>query len=146
MESGDEIYFFTPAFHVFDSFSAHRIDIWGQSFPTAEHAYQWQKFRDYPEVKQEILASRSPEMAHRLAQKHKEKIYKEWHSEKVRIMKEIFCAKVNQNPDVMEVLKKTGDKEIIENSPVDDFWGNGPQKTGLNMIGKIWMEIRNELT
>ena len=37
------------------------------------------------------------------------------------------------------------DREIIENSPVNSFWGNGPDDNGQNMVGKIWMEIRKEI-
>ena len=60
-------------------------------------------------------------------------------------MEEIFRAKVLQNEDVKERLLKTGQRKIIENSPVDSFWGIGPKGDGQNMVGKIWMKIRDEL-
>lgn len=43
-ETDSAVYFFTPAFHPLDNFSAHVINIWGKEFPTAEHAFQWKKF------------------------------------------------------------------------------------------------------
>ena len=58
-------------------------------------------------------------------------------------MKQILQAKANQHDDVRDVLRKTGMREIVENSPVDDFWGGGPNKKGQNVVGKIWMNIRD---
>ena len=40
----------------------------------------------------------------------------------------------------------TGDRTLIENSWRDDFWGWGPNRDGQNMLGKLWMEVRAELT
>ena len=28
----------------------------------------------------------------------------------------------------------------------DDFWGWGPQRDGQNMLGKLWMEVRAQIT
>jgi predicted NAD-dependent protein-ADP-ribosyltransferase YbiA (DUF1768 family) len=42
-------------------------------------------------------------------------------------------------------LLETGDREIIENSPVDSYWGIGPDGRGENMVGKILMRLRKEL-
>lgn len=39
----------------------------------------------------------------------------------------------------------TGDRELIEDSWRDDFWGWGPNRDGKNMLGKLWMEVRAEL-
>ena len=35
--------------------------------------------------------------------------------------------------------------EIVEASPVDAFWGWGPNKDGENALGKIWMKLREEI-
>ncbi len=146
-ETDEAIYFFTPAFHVFDSFSAHIIKLWGLTFPTAEHAYHWKKFSEVkPEIAIQILTIKSPEMAWRLARQYNSEIPKDWYEKHaVSLMEEIFRAKAEQNEDVRERLIKTGRKQIIENSPVDSFWGIGPKGDGQNMVGKIWMKIRDEL-
>ncbi len=39
---------------------------------------------------------------------------------------------------------ETGDRELIESSPIDSFWGWGPNKDGQNHLGKIWMKLRDE--
>ncbi len=41
-------------------------------------------------------------------------------------------------------LEKTDNREIVENSPIDDFWGIGPEGNGENQLGKPWMKIRDK--
>jgi N-glycosidase YbiA len=60
-------------------------------------------------------------------------------------MRELLHAKAAQNNDVQECLRRTGTKQIIENSPWDSYWGCGPNGNGKNMTGKILMEVRDQL-
>ena len=146
-ETDQAVYFFTPAFHPFDSFSAHRVKIWGLEFPTAEHAFQWKKFSQVmPDISALILEAPSPEAAKQISIENKKYMSENWHQEKVAVMEEIFRAKAEQNQDVREALKRSGKRQIIENSPVDSFWGIGPNGDGQNMVGKIWMKIRDDKT
>ena len=46
---------------------------------------------------------------------------------------------------IQKKLVESGEREIIENSPEDDFWGWGPNKDGQNEMGKLWMKLREEL-
>ena len=39
----------------------------------------------------------------------------------------------------------TGDEELVEDSPNDYYWGRGRSGTGKNMLGRILMEVRDEL-
>jgi len=43
------------------------------------------------------------------------------------------------------VLLSTGDEQIIENSPIDYYWGCGADGSGKNMLGQVLMEIREIL-
>lgn len=60
-------------------------------------------------------------------------------------MEDILRAKVSQHEDVKEALLKTGNAQIVENSPVDYFWGCGADNTGQNEVGKAWVRVREEL-
>lgn len=143
-ETDKEVYFFTPAFYPLDNFSAHTVKIWGKIFPTSEHAFQWKKFSDsYPELAESILTASSPHMAKEIADQNKNKIASDWHEKRVVVMEEILKVKVKQHEDVQDALRRTRNRLIIENSPVDSFWGIGPDRNGENMLGKIWMKIRN---
>jgi len=145
-ETREAVYFFTTAFAPLDNFSAHVVCVWGLAFPTSEHAYQWKKyFSTYPEVATEILAAPSPHAAKGIAERNKSKVVQSWFSARVAVMEEVLRAKVAQHEDVREALKRTGKRIIIENSPVDNFWGAGPDGKGENMVGKIWMKIREDI-
>lgn len=143
-ETKKAVYFWTPRFHRLDNFSAHTVRIWGKKFPTLEHAYQWRKFwKSAPKVAKEIFLAGSPNMAKRIANKYKDKIPVAWFKgEREKVMERLMRAKLRQHKDVQEKLKMTGNRKIIENSPLDDYWGIGPDGKGQNMTGKIWMKIR----
>lgn len=144
-ETTNEIFFFTPAFDAFNNFSAHQIEIWGVLFPTCEHAYQWRKFNELePQIAQNILEAKNPHKAKQIARNYNDKRIQNWNDVKVSIMKEVLQAKLEQHEDIQERLKASGNRTIIENSPVDSFWGNGPDNAGQNILGKLWMELRNE--
>lgn len=145
-ETTKAVYFFTPAFHPLDNFSAHTVNLWGQKFPTAEHAFQWKKFsQSQPAIAKKILLSKNPHQAQEIATKNKSKIPADWHPRKVKVMESVLMAKAKQHQDVQAILKRTGGKKIIENSPVDAFWGIGKSGKGKNMVGVIWMKIRDTL-
>jgi hypothetical protein len=145
-ETDEAVYFFTPVFYPLDNFSAHQVEIWGHKFPTAEHAFQWKKFSGgYPEISEQILAAGSPEAVKKISDANKALQPITWKDEKVGVMEEILMAKAEQNEDVREALKRSARRRIIENSPVDGFWGIGPNGDGQNMVGKIWMKVRDNL-
>lgn len=145
-ETDTAIYFFSGPFDPLNNWSAHAVEIWGERFPTIEHAYHWRKFSETaPEVATEILAAPSPWATMQIDRRHKAKRRTDWHDVKVAIMTEIVQAKVAQNQDVREMLLATGTKQIIENSPVDAFWGCGENGDGRNQMGKILMSIRDKL-
>jgi len=40
----------------------------------------------------------------------------------------------------------TGNSILIENNPLDPYWGTGPDGKGKNMTGKLLMELRERLS
>ncbi len=145
-ETEDAVYFYTPDFYAFDNFSAHTVNIWGINFPTSEHAYQWKKYSvSLPEIAKSILEAGSPHAVKIISNRNKDKVPDSWHEEKAAIMEEILRAKAAQHEDVRKKLLKTGSKIIAENSPTDSYWGIGADGKGENMVGKIWMKIREDL-
>lgn len=57
-------------------------------------------------------------------------------------MLECVLAKFLQNPNLAAELLSSGDEELVEDSPVDAWWGCGKDGTGLNMLGKVLGEVR----
>ncbi len=143
-ETGEAVYFYTPAFDALNNFSAHMVELWERRFPTAEHAFQWRKFSEVrPDIAKQVLDASCPEEAQRLAHQHKQDQPKDWQEKKVGIMEEILRAKLEQHETVRETLKRTGTRKIVENSPIDGFWGIGPDGDGQNMVGVLWTKLRD---
>ena len=138
------IRFYTPEFYVFNNFSAHAIEFRGKLYPTCEHAYQAAKCTD-PEGQEAIRNARSPLEAKRLANEtYKAARDPDWGDKKVAVVDEILRAKLAQHPEAQEALRASGDEEIVEDSPTDHFWGAGADGSGQNILGKLWMKIRDE--
>jgi N-glycosidase YbiA len=136
------ITFYTPDFYVFNNFSAHAVEFRGELYPTAEHAYQAAKCTD-PRGKEEIRNARSPLLAKGLAnEKYRPARDPEWDDKKLAIVAEILRAKLAQHAEAREALIKSSGEEIVEDSPTDYFWGAGADGSGQNMLGKMWMKIR----
>lgn len=140
-DSTGPIFFYEHEFYVFSNFSAFNLDWKGKVWPTSEQAYQSEKFDD-ENMKEEIRTAKSAHDAFTFAKANREKYRKDWDEIKLGIMKEILLAKVEQHPYVKKKLLESGNREIIEDSWRDDFWGWGPNKDGHNHLGKLWMEVR----
>jgi hypothetical protein len=141
------IKFYFSLFYVLNNFSANAIEFDGKLYPTAEHAYQATKCTD-PKGKEEIRLACSPMQAKVLAnQVYKHARDPRWdkNNKKVGIMESILRAKLAQHVDVLDVLKQSGRQKIVEDSPVDYFWGTGADGSGQNMLGKLWMKLRTEI-
>lgn len=96
-------------------------------------------------VKKFILHASSAHQAFKLAEQFKGERRADWDKVKVVIMRNILHAKAKQHEYVRRKLLSTGDRELVENSWRDSFWGWGPNKDGMNMLGILWMEVRAEL-
>jgi ribA/ribD-fused uncharacterized protein len=107
--------------------------------------YHWEKFPDYPNIQNEIRTSISAHEAYKIASRFISLRRPDWDEVKVDIMRSILKSKVLQHEYVRRKLLDTGNRKLVENSWRDDFWGWGPNKDGQNHLGKLWMEIRDEL-
>lgn len=128
----------------FSNFSRHPIFIDGAVYPTTEHYFQAQKFVGTLHCK-EVCLCRTPGDAARMGRRRDLPLRKDWESVKDDIMRKAVQKKVSIYPDVLDLLLKTGTEELIEDSPVDYYWGCGADGSGKNMLGKILMEIRGHL-
>lgn len=139
------ISFLETRFHYLSPFSAHRIEVWGEVFPTVEHAYQAARILPGPE-RQKIVDAPSPLDAWREGQKYKNTPHLLVKSfDKEAVMEELFRAKLAQHLDIAEILRETGDVILVKDHPVDAFWGTGPDGNGENRMGRLWMKLRAEL-
>lgn len=139
--------FYEREFYPLSNFSSFRLKWNGYDFDTSEHAYHWAKF--YGQSDRHCHAIRNARSAHeafKYAEAHKTDRRADWDEIKVDVMLQILRAKVEQHEYVRRKLLETGDRELIECSWRDDFWGWGPNRDGQNMLGKLWMQIRDEIS
>lgn len=146
MESSTEnkILFYERKYYMFSNFSSFTVEHDGIFWMTSEHAYQAAKFNDETLIK-EVQNAKSAHDAFVIARSYDDKKRNDWMDIRVETMERIVRAKLQQHKYIQDKLLETGDKEIIENSPVDSFWGWGPNKDGENQLGKIWMRLRAEI-
>lgn len=152
MSAPKEIRFYRASEKPYGAFSnlyRREITFEGEVFATSEHAYQAGKARK-PEVKAWLMAAPSPALlamaAHGL---YYWDIAPNWSKIKFDRMKRILRAKFSQHEDLRKLLLATGSARLVESTTVDNpvnrLWGevNG---VGENMLGKLLMEIRSELS
>jgi len=145
LDTPERVCFYEQEFYVLSNFSAFAVEFNGHLFQTAEHAYHFQKFPNSGTVRNGIIFAASAHSAFKTAEDFKTERRADWDLVKVDIMRDILRAKVDQHEYVRRKLLETGERELIENSWRDDFWGWGPNRTGRNMLGRLWMEVRSEL-
>jgi N-glycosidase YbiA len=154
-DTTERVHFYEQDCYPFSNFSAfqiywpvmsHRGSYTPVLFSTSEHLYHFLKFIDSArELAFEIARAPSAHEAFKLAERNKERRRADWDEVKVDIMREILRAKVDQHEYVRRKLLATADRELVEDSWRDDFWGWGPNRDGQNMLGKLWMQIRAEV-
>lgn len=130
-----------------DNFSAFGFEMNGEYFQTSEHAFQYLKFVDTnKEIANKIKESFSPNEARNIACENKKYRLSNWPDVKYQNMEKVLRLKVEQNPNVKEVLINTKDYIIAENCIDEDTdWGLDNNNQGNNNLGKIWMKIREDI-
>jgi len=144
MDNDRQVLFYERDFYVLSNFSAFSLQWEGRRFDTSEAAYHWEKFPGLP-IQEEIQFAPSAHEAFKIAEHYKSARRPDWDSVKVGIMRNILRAKVQQHEYVRRKLLATGERTLIEDSWRDDYWGWGPKRDGMNMLGRLWMEVRAEL-
>ena len=134
----------------FSPYTAHAIELDGISYPTVEHAYQCQRYADQ-KISEEIRNASSPVKAWETSTKYKHLQIPEFKNDeyKLAVMKKLNRLKAQQHEEIRQALIDSGDLEIVKHiftyPPGDGFWDDGQDGTGLNHMGRIWMEIRQGL-
>lgn len=152
LDTDTHVFFYENEFYVLSNFSAFEVRWMGHVFKTAEHAYQYAKFdvSGGPTVfkrqliRDTIRMAPSAHEAFRYAREQAEYIRSDWNDRRVEFMLDILRSKADQHEYIRRKLDQTGDKELVENSWRDDFWGWGANRDGQNMLGKLWMKVRAE--
>ncbi|KAH8996599.1 hypothetical protein EDB92DRAFT_1840829 [Lactarius akahatsu] len=133
-------------FFEFTNFSLHSIEYDGRIYPTAEHLFQALKFvTTNPGLAEQIRTQPSARAARAEAGYHRAQQRADWFEVNIEVMDMVLHAKFTQHDDLRKRLLGTGNRELIEDSPDDVFWGIGRSGEGRNELGKALMRLRGQL-
>ena len=144
----DTIYFYNKddPFYEFTNFHWAPIQLDQKVWYTIEHYFQAQKFIGTPHLDM-IPTLSSAREAFEYSRKPTVSRWcrKDWEHVKIKVMLKALLAKFTQHGDLRHLLLRTGNRKLIEHSQHDSFWGDGGDGKGENHLGKLLMDIRDEL-
>lgn len=124
------------------NFYVCHVELDGCDYVTAEHAYQASK-AICEEDRLRVARCLTPGGAKRTARLIP--VRPDWDQVKLGVMKRVLVAKFSFNPDLRRKLLATGNQQLVEgNTWGDRFWGVC-RGVGENHLGRLLMEVRDEL-
>ncbi len=130
----------------------------GDAYATAEHWMMAEKARLFgnDEVRQRIIAARHPDEAKKLGRQVTGFDPAVWDAQKHELVVMGNYHKFSQRPQLKDYLLTTGERVLVEASPVDAIWGIELAAThpdamqparwpGENLLGFALMEVRDQL-
>lgn len=125
----------------FSNFALFPITLKGKRWPTSEHYFQAKKFLNLGD-QEEIRRARTPMIAARMGRDRRRSLRGDWEAVKVSVMREALDAKFRQHADLTALLLSTGEATLVEHTENDDYWGDGGDGSGKNMLGRLLMDVR----
>lgn len=140
----EPVYFYTRTMPFFElsNFCPPGLEEYGVYWPTVEHFFQGQKFSD-PAFRERIRRAATPKDAREHGRSRAYLIRQDWDDVREGVMLFALRQKFRKG-QVRQVLLSTGDRPLIEASPLDYFWGAGQDGTGLNRLGLLLEQVRAE--
>src|SRR5277367_441414 len=137
------IYFYrvNEPYGEFSNFSKHPFEADGKKWPTSEHYLQAKKFAGTIHEETVRLAASAKEAA-RIGRDRSLPMRPDWADVKLNVMRSALRYKFDAHLALVSLLLSTGDEEIIEQTTDDIYWGCGTRRNGMNMLGKLLVELR----
>jgi ribA/ribD-fused uncharacterized protein len=159
MRVTDKFVFFWGNKDIYSNFFYAPFKHQGIMFKWSEQAVMYRKAKLFnaDAIAEQILKAQTPKMCKDLGRSRQipfdEKV---WYEHREVIYKEVLLDKFS-NTSLKSQLLATGNKIIAEASPYDKIWGigladdhpfveNESKWRGLNLLGKVLMEVREELS
>lgn len=128
----------------FSNFSAHGFMLDELYWATSEHYFQAQKFVGTSYL-EKVQQTKTPKDAANMGRDRSLPLRSDWNQVKDEVMRKAVLQKFRTHADIQEILLATGDEVLVENSPIDYYWGCGKDGSGKNKLGQILMEVRQIL-
>ncbi|NUO56700.1 MAG: NADAR family protein [Hamadaea sp.] len=134
------------------------FQVGGRAYATAEHWMMWSKAKLFgdDEMADKVLAVKHPRQAKELGRQVRGFDQQTWDDNRYAIVVAGSVAKFGQHHDLRAYLLGTGERVLVEASPLDRIWGIGlgaadprasdpAQWRGLNLLGFALMEARDAI-
>jgi hypothetical protein len=141
------IYFYVERekpYGCFSNFSAHGFMLDELYWATSEHYFQAQKFVDTLYL-EKVRQTKTPKDAANMGRNRSLPLCSGWEQVKNDVMRKAVLQKFRTHADIREILLATRDEVLMENSPIDYYWGCGKDGSGKNKLGQILMAVRELL-
>jgi len=126
------------------TFSRHGFFLEDREWPSVEHYYQAMKFENESD-REKIRQARHPREARRMGRSRSRKLRPGWRDLRKVYMTRAVYTKCRTYPAIAAKLLATGDRNLLENSQYDYYWGCGRDRRGHNVYGRILMNVRAKL-
>lgn len=135
----------SDAYGAFSPLSPHPLTVRHVVYQTLHHFALCERFKDSP-FENEIRTAGSLWEVERIVRKADSQGFQrpEWDRVKADVMLLGCYYKFRQNAEAGNLLQSTGAKTILFSSP-DDFWGDGNEGSGKNLLGVTLMAVRKRL-
>jgi ribA/ribD-fused uncharacterized protein len=125
------------------------LNVLGVQVPSSEHLYQAMRFTHEPDIQRQVLETKSPMNAKKVAREWDEWTRSDWMEIRVDVMRWTLRTKLAQHVSQFgSLLKSTRSRPIVEWSRHDSFWGAGPINDetvqGVNVLGQLLTELRDD--
>ena len=126
------------------------LSVLGTRILTSEALYQACRFPTRPDVQRVILEEKSPMAAKMKGKPYHSETRPDWDQVRVDVMRWCLQVKLKQYwRSFGGLLQATGERDIVENSHKDMFWGavalHPGTLTGQNVLGRLLVELRQEI-
>lgn len=158
--TADSVFFYTRSSPL-SNFFPSRFNLGGVEFSCVEQYYQLRKAEIHGDFKSanDIMTTSDPAAMHGIGNQVKAiQMSRQWTEGTQKLeMEKAVTAKFQQNKHLCDVLLSTKDKDLVEASPNDTFWGAGiplrsiadvpkSEYPGQNELGKILSKVRQVLS
>ena len=157
IETATMVLFWQPP-GVYGQWTHSPFTVDGVDYVCAEQFMMAEKARLFgdEEVRAQIIATPSPRDHKALGRAVRNFDQDTWEAERVAIVVRGNLAKFQQNPEMGAQLLATGDKLLVEASPLDRIWGVGLRADdsrvhdrgtwrGQNLLGEALMQVRAQM-
>jgi ribA/ribD-fused uncharacterized protein len=142
-------------YYEFSNFFRAPIKINDVIWPTSEHYYQAMKFKGQTMmytgreviVTELVRSLASPRTVCEFCRNPLMNLREDWEEVKEDYMYKALQAKFSDyNYELKHKLIQTDNADIVEDSPIDYYWGCGKDRSGQNRLGVLLMRLRWDIT